>query len=82
MESSAKVVGGMVVGALIGGALGILFAPYKGTETRRKLRMKSDEVSDDILDKLDTILDDFKKDMHSIVSKVRPDKSGSLSDKF
>ena len=79
MENSAKVAGGMIVGALIGGALGILFAPCKGTETRRKLRMKSDDIADGIQDKLDTYLDEFKKDLQNIVAKARPDKVGPLS---
>lgn len=37
--------GGFLVGAAIGAGLGILFAPKKGSETRRELKEKLDELA-------------------------------------
>ncbi|SFC03170.1 YtxH-like protein [Parapedobacter composti] len=37
MDSNAKVVAALLAGLAAGAALGILFAPEKGTETREKL---------------------------------------------
>ena len=37
MNNSAKILFGFIAGAAIGGALGLLLAPDKGSETRRKI---------------------------------------------
>ncbi len=42
--SKKKGWGKFVLGAAVGGALGILFAPKKGSETRRELKVKADEL--------------------------------------
>ncbi|NDP22331.1 MAG: YtxH domain-containing protein [Paludibacter sp.] len=55
MENSngvVKVVGAVVVGALVGAALGILFAPEKGSRTRRHLIDGAKDLVDDLTDKL------------------------------
>lgn len=41
---SKKRLGTFVAGALVGAGLGILFAPKKGSETRRELKEKIDEL--------------------------------------
>ena len=39
-----KGMGKFVAGAMIGAGLGVLFAPKKGSETRKELKMKLDEL--------------------------------------
>lgn len=44
--SSGNVLFGVLAGAAAGAAIGILFAPDKGSETRRKITEKSDAYAD------------------------------------
>jgi gas vesicle protein len=55
--SSSKVIIGFLVGAAVGGALGILLAPDKGTETRRRIIEKGNDLSDTINDFSGTVKD-------------------------
>ena len=53
--STGKVVLGTVAGLAFGAIASILFAPEKGSSTRKLIRDKSDKY----VDKLKSILDDF-----------------------
>lgn len=44
MKNSGLFFGGIITGALIGGATALLFAPQKGSETRNQLKMKLQEL--------------------------------------
>lgn len=46
--SSSKLVTGLFIGAAAGLILGILFAPDKGTETRRKIAAKAGDITDEL----------------------------------
>lgn len=49
MNEAAKIIGVLMVGALVGGVLGILFAPNRGSETRSKLVDGAKDMADDLL---------------------------------
>jgi len=51
-NTNAKLVGALLVGAAIGGALGILFAPEKGSVTRKKIAGKSEDLAKGIKEKV------------------------------
>ena len=57
--NASKVLIGFLAGAAIGGALGILLAPDKGSETRRKLREKGSDLSDSLQDTFNDVADKF-----------------------
>jgi gas vesicle protein len=44
---------GLFVGAAAGAVAGVLFAPDKGTETRKRITEKTNEFKDDISEKID-----------------------------
>ena len=60
-----RTVNKLIFGAAIGAAIGILFAPNKGSITRRKLRRKGNQIKDKINDLKDVInekIDTLKED--------------------
>jgi len=59
MNNSAKILLGFVAGAAIGGALGLLLAPDKGSETRRKIVEKGSDIGDSIVGFGETVKDKF-----------------------
>lgn len=54
--NSGKVVLGVLAGLASGAILGILFAPDKGSETRRKIAKKGSDSIDDLKAKLDDLM--------------------------
>jgi len=46
VDNKGDFLAGMIVGAVIGAALGILFAPASGTETRAQIVEKGTEIRD------------------------------------
>jgi gas vesicle protein len=51
-NTNAKLIGALVIGAVVGGALGILFAPEKGSVTRQKIAGKSEDLAKGIKEKV------------------------------
>jgi gas vesicle protein len=52
MKDITKIMIALGAGLLAGGVLGVLFAPDKGTETRRKIREKGEKMKDQVGEKL------------------------------
>ncbi|MFC1640523.1 YtxH domain-containing protein [Patescibacteria group bacterium] len=44
MSKDGKLLKGILLGTLIGGALGVLFAPKSGKETRKEIKDKAEET--------------------------------------
>lgn len=70
-SSSGKVFAGFVIGAALGVAAGLLFAPSSGVETRKKLKKRSEELTDDLAVNLEKKLDDVKKYMVDLTDDTR-----------
>jgi len=60
-NSGGEIVGAFLVGGLIGAALGILFAPSKGKDTREKLVDWMDENKEKAKEKLEHLEDEIKR---------------------
>jgi gas vesicle protein len=59
MNNSSKILLGFIAGAAIGGALGILLAPDKGSETRKRIVEKGNDLGDSLTSFGDTVKDKF-----------------------
>jgi len=68
--SAGKTLLGVLVGAAAGAILGILFAPDKGTETRKKIAEKSEDYVEGIKEKFNGLVDDLSKKMDNLQSKA------------
>jgi hypothetical protein len=51
MNNTGKIIAAMVAGAAAGAVMGVLFAPGKGSETRKKIKDKGAEIADEVKDK-------------------------------
>lgn len=58
--SSGKVLLGVLAGIATGALIGVLFAPEKGSTTRKKIQRKGDDYVDDLKDKLNEFLEMVK----------------------
>jgi gas vesicle protein len=55
--SQGKLLLGVLAGVAAGAILGILFAPEKGSETRKKLSAKGEDFADSLLEKLNDFVE-------------------------
>ena len=62
--SSSKVLLGFVAGAAVGALAGILFAPDKGTNTRKKIANKTGDITDSVKSTFSDFIDGVK-DLYS-----------------
>jgi gas vesicle protein len=67
--SSGKVVLGLLAGIAAGAVLGILLAPEKGSDTRKKISKKGTDYSDSLKEKFN----EFKESITEKFDKVKGD---------
>lgn len=64
--SNGKFLAGILLGAAAGAVLGVLFAPDKGTDTRKKIAKKTSKLGEDLKAKFDEMTDSIKEKFDSI----------------
>ena len=71
-NNAGKTVVSLLVGAMLGAGMGILFAPDEGTKTRKKIKKSFDDTSDNIKHSVE----DFSKNLKAKVKELK----GSLEE--
>jgi len=67
--SRGKIILGILAGTAAGALIGILFAPDKGTETRKKIIHKGEEYVDDLKERVNGLLRNGSK-RHETVTET------------
>ncbi len=66
MNDTTKVVGALLLGVAAGAVIGLLFAPDKGSETRKKIKGSAE----DIIDQLSAKIDEGKEALSGLKDKA------------
>ncbi|PVX47874.1 gas vesicle protein [Flavobacterium sp. 103] len=62
-----KIALGLLGGIAAGAVVGILFAPAKGADTRKKIQQKGSDYADNLKDKLENLSGSLKNNYEKIV---------------
>ena len=71
MNNTAKILAAVAAGAAAGAVLGVLFAPDKGSETRRKIKEKGENMANDLKDKFRKTKERFNNMKEEAEEKMR-----------
>jgi gas vesicle protein len=64
--SAGKVLAGVVVGAAVGTALGVLFAPAKGSVTKKRIARRGTDCAEDVKEKFNEYVDSMTEEVNII----------------
>jgi gas vesicle protein len=68
--SSGKVLLGVLAGAAAGALAGILFAPAKGSKTRKRILKKGEDYSDAVKEKFNDLLEVITEKFEKVIEDV------------
>jgi gas vesicle protein len=64
--SAGKLLVGIVIGAAVGAAFGVLYAPAKGSATRKRIARRGTEYAEEVKDKLNEYTDVISEEYDAI----------------
>lgn len=70
MKDTKKFIGGLIAGAAIGIAVGLLLAPRSGEKTRKKLINDSLRLKDDVMSSVDDSLNTLRKQFNHKIDQL------------
>ena len=68
---SGKTAAGVLLGVGVGALLGVLFAPHKGTKTRRKIMNKGQGYTDAVKEKLGGLYQDVSDKYENVLEEAK-----------
>ncbi len=75
--NNQKMLVGLFAGVAVGAALGILFAPEKGSEIRRKIGSKGGDYTQNLKDKFGNLVSSATDQVENVKSKINEFTGGS-----
>lgn len=70
MRDTKKLIGGLIAGAAVGIAVGLLLAPRSGQKTRKKLLNSSVRMKDDVMSSVEDSLDTIRKQFNHKIDQI------------
>jgi gas vesicle protein len=70
MKDTKKLIGGLMAGAALGIAVGLLLAPRSGDKTRKKLVNDSLKIKDDVLSTVEGSIDSLRRQFNSKFDQI------------
>ena len=67
---TSKTIVGVLAGVAVGAALGVLFAPDKGTNTRKKIAKKSSKLKDNAMESFGNLVTSMENKYAELASKT------------
>ena len=68
---SGKIVLGILGGVAVGALLGVLFAPHKGSKTRRKIVDTGKDYANDLKEKFDNLYKDVADKYEDVLTEAK-----------
>jgi gas vesicle protein len=78
MNTNTKVIGGVILGATLGVATGLMLAPRSGRKTRKKLKAESKRLANELIEKANESLDSAKKAYNQKVDEYTKNGKSSI----